>query len=175
VQDALTCRVARPSVDPDGDEVAYAFAWTRNGRPLSGLVDPAVVPARTGVKGDRFSCTATPSDGALPGPAGTGELAVANSPPGPAQVRLLPAAPRPGDPLRCEVVSPAADPDGDPVHYRFAWVRNGEPQGFFEASTDVPGRLVAAGQRWRCTVVPTDGALDGPGSATEEVDVGKPQ
>jgi len=173
--DALTCRVATPSADPDGDDVTYAPAWTRNGRALTGLADPAVVPVGVAVKGDRLRCTVTPSDGQLAGAPGSAEVVVANAAPGPALVRLRPAVPRAGEPLACEVVTPAVDPDQDVVRYRFRWERNGEPQPFFEASGEVPGRLVAAGQRWRCAVVPTDGALDGPGSATDEVDVGKPQ
>jgi hypothetical protein len=173
--DALTCRVARPAADPDGDEVSYAFAWWRNDAPLGGLADPAVVPARTGVRGDRFRCAATPSDGQQKGPPGSAEQVLVDSPPGPARARLRPEAPAAGRPLRCEVAAPSSDPDGDAVRYRYRWERNGAAQPIPEASQEVPGPLVRAGDRWRCLVVPNDGELDGPAAASEEVDVGKAQ
>jgi len=60
------------------------------------------------------------------------------------------------------------DPDGDTIRYRFTWQRNGVPQPFAETSQEVPARLVKAGDRWRCVVVPTDGDLDGPETGSEE-------
>ena len=47
------------------------------------------------------------------------------------------------------------DADGDAVRYRFGWLRNGAAQPFAESSMEVPARLAKAGDRWRCTVVPT--------------------
>jgi hypothetical protein len=58
------------------------------------------------------------------------------------------------------------------VKYRFTWQRNGQPQPFAESSVEVPVRLVRAGDRWRCVVVPTDGDLDGPEAGSEEALVG---
>ena len=58
--------------------------------------------------------------------------------------------------------------NGDTVKYRFTWQRNGQPQPFAESSVEVPVRLVRAGDRWRCRVVPTDGDLDGPEAGSEE-------
>jgi hypothetical protein len=173
--DDLTCRVAQPAVDPDGDDVGYAFTWWRNDKPLTGLADPATVPASATSRGDRFRCAVTPGDGQLAGPAATVERVIANSPPGPARVRVRPEAPRAGQALRCDLVAKAADPDGDAVQYRYRWERNGTPQPFSESSVEVPGRLVRAGDRWRCLVTPGDGDLDGLESGSEEADVGKPQ
>jgi hypothetical protein len=169
--DDLTCRVAVPAVDPDGDDVSYTFAWWRNERPIPAGADPAVVPASVTTRGDRFRCAATPSDGALPGPAATAERTVANSPPGSARIRLTPAAPRLGQPIRCEIVGKAEDPDGDTVRYRFRWERNGTPQPFAETSDEVPARMLKAGDRWRCVVVPTDGDLEGPEAGSEEAQI----
>jgi hypothetical protein len=170
-RDMLTCRISSPSVDRDGDPVTYAYSWTRNGKAASPGPDPASVEARRIAKGERWRCAATPNDGAAAGPAGTADQVVQNTPPGPAKVRLTPAAPLSGRPLRCEITGKSEDEDGDTVRYRFVWVRNDAAQPFASSSQDVPGRLVKAGDRWRCRVVPTDGTDDGPETASEELTV----
>jgi len=161
--------VAVPATDPDGDPVAYTFSWWRNDRPLPLQADPARQPASASAKGDRLRCAATPSDGTLPGPAATSERTISNSAPGPARVRLLPVKPREGQPVRCDVIGKSEDPDGDAVRYRYRWERNGAPQPFAETSDEVPVRMIKAGDRWRCLVIPTDGNLDGPEAGSEEV------
>ncbi len=167
--DDLRCRIASASTDADGDTVTYAYAWTENDRPVAaGGADPSRIDGSRVAKGRRWRCTATPSDGAAAGAAGSAVLVVANSPPGPVAVRLVPAEPRQGQAIRCEVTSRSDDPDGDPVRYRFAWQRSGAAQPFAESSQEVPPRLVRAGDRWRCTATPTDGALDGPPGGSEE-------
>jgi hypothetical protein len=167
--DDLTCRVAVPATDPDGEDVGYTFAWWRNERPVPAGANPVALPASLTSRGDRLRCAATPSDGTLPGPAATAERTIANAPPGPARVRVSPASPKAGQAVSCEVASKAVDPDGDKIRYRYRWHRNGSPQPFAESSEEVPSRLVRAGDRWRCLVVPTDGDLDGPESGSEEV------
>jgi hypothetical protein len=171
----LTCRILADSVDPDGDAVSYAYAWLRNERPVAGLADPRIVPAAQVKKGDRFACVATPSDGRQAGTPGRAEKTVANSPPGPTRVALDPWNPVEGMPVRCAVTARSEDPDGDDVKYRFTWQRNGQAQPFAESSVEVPVRLVRAGDRWRCLVVPTDGDLDGPEAGSEEAQVGPPE
>ncbi|HET8540348.1 MAG TPA: hypothetical protein VFL83_10800, partial [Anaeromyxobacter sp.] len=165
----LLCRVETPSTDLDDDPVSYGYAWTRNDRPMPPGPDPARVDGSKIAKGERWRCTATPSDGAVQGPPSSAERIVGNTPPGPAVIRLSPAAPKGGQPLRCELVSKSEDPDRDGVRYRFAWQRNGVSQPFAESSQEVPPRLVKAGDRWRCLVTPTDGVEDGPQAGSEEV------
>ncbi|WP_242394366.1 FG-GAP-like repeat-containing protein [Anaeromyxobacter oryzisoli] len=170
--DDLVCRIAAPSADPDGDSVTYAYAWWRDERPMPAGADPARIESSRIAKGQRWRCAATPTDGTLAGPAGTGERVVANTPPGPARVRLEPESPHGNQTLRCAVVDPSEDADRDAVRYRIAWFRNGSAQPFAETSQEVPARLVRAGDRWRCEVVPTDGTDDGPLAGSEEVLVG---
>jgi len=167
--DDLFCRIAATSADPDGDAVSYTYAWTENDRPAQPGPDPARIEAERVTKGKRWKCTVTPTDGTAPGPSASTLVAIANSPPGPLLVRIQPAAPRQGDAVRCEVVSKSEDPDGDAVRYRYAWERNGAAQPFADTSAEVPARLVKAADRWRCTVIPTDGTDDGPPGGTEEV------
>jgi hypothetical protein len=166
--DALACRIATASDDPDGDAVSYAYAWTENDRPVAPGAEPARVDPSRVAKGKRWRCTVTPSDGSGAGASSSAQAVVANRPPGAVAGRIEPAAPRQGEPLRCEIAARSDDPDGDPVRYRYAWQRNGVPQPFSETSQEVPPRLVKAGDRWRCAVTPTDGSEDGPPSATEE-------
>jgi hypothetical protein len=166
--DALVCRIAGPSIDKDGDAVAYTYTWSRNGKAVPAGSDPSRVESSRLAKNERWRCSATPSDGIAAGPAGGAERVVLNTPPTPARVRLSPAVPLPGQPLRCELTAKSEDADGDPVRYRYMWVRNGEPQPFAGSSQEVPGRLLKPGDRWRCRVVPTDGVDDGPETSSEE-------
>jgi hypothetical protein len=156
-------------VDRDGDPITYTYAWWRNGKPMAPGADPSVVDSSRIAKNERWRCSATPSDGTAAGPPGTAERTVLNTPPGPARVRLSPAAPRPGQALRCELAAKSEDEDGDTVRYRFIWVRNGEVQSFAGSSQEVPGRLLRAGDRWRCRVVPSDGTDEGPETSSEEI------
>lgn len=169
--DDLVCRIEAAGVDPDDDAVGYTYAWFRNERPMQPGADPARVEASRVSRGERWRCTVTPSDGTAAGPAASAERVVANTPPGPAIVRLAPAAPRAGQPVRCELVVKSEDPDGDSVRYRFTWQRNGVAQPFADSSQEVPPRLVKAADRWRCSVTPTDGSEDGPIAGSEEAQV----
>ncbi len=167
--DDLLCRIATAASDPDGDDVTYTYTWSQNGRRAQPGADPARIEASRTAKGQKWSCTATPSDGSAAGPSGTAERTVANSPPGPAMVRLTPEAAQEGHPIRCDIVSKSEEPDGDGVRYRIAWQRNGVAQPFAETSQEVPARLVKARDRWRCTATPTDGSDDGPPAGSEEI------
>jgi hypothetical protein len=174
VRDDLTCRVSVPSIDPDGDEVTYSYFWWRNDKPLQGSSDLGKLPVQAKVARDRFRCSATPNDGTAKGPPAFAERVIANSPPGPARVSLQPSPPKEGQAIRCHIATRSEDPDGDVVRYRFHWQKNGTPQPFAESSEEVPVRMVRAGDRWRCTVIPTDGELDGAESGSEEALVGTP-
>jgi hypothetical protein len=70
--------------------------------------------------------------------------------------------------MRCEIVAPSDDADGDAIRYRYAWQRNGEAQPFAESSEEVPPRLVKGGDRWRCLVTPNDGEENGPTTGSAE-------
>jgi hypothetical protein len=167
----MVCRIAVASLDADGDPVSYAYAWTRNGKAFPPGADPARVPGAALRKGERWRCSATPSDGTAAGAAGSTEKVVADTPPGPVRVRVVPEPARPGQALRCEVVAPAVDIDGEVVRYRFRWQKGGAVQPFAETSQEVPSRLVRSGDRWRCVATPTDGQDNGPEGGSEEVEV----
>jgi len=165
----LVCRIAVEAADPDGDRVTYRYAWWRDQVPVQPGPDPSRIAPDRLKKGQRWRCTATSTDGEADGPPGRAERTILDSPPGPAKVRITPSAPRPGDVLRCQVAQQSEDPDGDQVHYQFAWVKNGAPQPFSGGTEEVPMRLVHAGDRWRCIVTASDGELSGPPTGSTEV------
>ena len=72
----------------------------------------------------------------------------------------------------CDVGSEAVDPDGDPVTYAITWARNGSEYGGPTLSQQFSGDTVPAaqtqdGDRWKCSVVASDGVLTAPVAVTE--------
>jgi hypothetical protein len=65
----LTCNLVKAAADVDGDEVKYAYTWTKNGERQSFASTSSGVPGRLVKAGDRWSCSATPNDGEDDGPA----------------------------------------------------------------------------------------------------------
>jgi len=164
----LACRIAADATDLDGDRIRYAYAWWANDQEVRAGPDPTRIEAKALKKGQTWRCQVTASDGIATGPAGRAEKVIPNNAPGPARARLSPTAPRAGEPLRCEIREPSVDPDGDVVRYTYAWTRNGQQQGFAPTTDEVPGRLLRAGDRWRCLATPSDGDLSGPPAPTLE-------
>jgi hypothetical protein len=72
--DPLSCAVDVPSVDEDGDDVSYSYAWLENGGPTA--YNTADVPATALAQGDLWTCVVTPDDGFIAGPAGQASLRI---------------------------------------------------------------------------------------------------
>jgi hypothetical protein len=73
----LRCSFAVDASDVDGDRLAYAFVWYRNGTAQSFAPTSAEVPGRLVKTGDRWSCGVTVNDGTDTSPATqSGELTV---------------------------------------------------------------------------------------------------
>ncbi|MEW5853881.1 MAG: FG-GAP-like repeat-containing protein [Myxococcota bacterium] len=172
VGEPLSCRVASEARDHDGDPPRYTFRWEKNGRPVAKLDGALEVPGAEVRRGDRWGCWAQAADDARSGePGPRTEVAVGNTPPSAPVVEVLPASPRPGDPLRCEVRQVSVDPDGDRVSYRVVWEKDGVQQSFASTEVQVAGRLVMAGQTWRCILTASDGRLDSPPGRSPPVSV----
>jgi hypothetical protein len=76
--DDLLCEITTEAGDPDGDPIAYTFAWYRNGD-YTGITDP-LLPAEETTRDDVWTCEVIATDiGGLPGA------------PGAATARILPA------------------------------------------------------------------------------------
>ena len=57
--DGLTCAITVPSQDPEGEEVAYSFAWLRDGVPAQAHTSQDI-PAGTTLECEVWTCTVTP-------------------------------------------------------------------------------------------------------------------
>jgi formylglycine-generating enzyme required for sulfatase activity len=76
--EGLSCAVVTESVDPDGDAVTYAFAWSVDGVD-AGIAGANVDAARTSA-GETWTCSVTASDGSATSGAGTDSVTVAAAP-----------------------------------------------------------------------------------------------
>ena len=156
----LSC--VAPAVDPDGDSVSVAYAWTVNGVDM-GVSGDTLTSAFFG-KGDSIVCAATPSDASDTGATATSAaVSVANTAPELVSVTLSPTAPATDDSVTCTPI--ATDADGDIVSYSYSWTKNGvdlgNPTNSVHFSNFVRDDVLV------CTVTPNDGADSGsPDTAT---------
>jgi hypothetical protein len=77
--DSLQCVVRTPSVDADGDAVAYRMSWTIDGVAVTRTttrVHPGDTVDAASVTAGRAVCTAIPNDGTIDGPAATASVTV---------------------------------------------------------------------------------------------------
>lgn len=157
--------------DPDGDPTDLRYEWYVEGL----LVGDEERLAGAFAKGDEVWVTVVADDGLEEGaPMSSASVVIANSPPEAPGLRIDPEAPVAGeDELRCVVEAESPDADGDPVAYVASWTRDGAP--YSGDSSDFPGDTVpaaatAAGERWTCTVTPSDPEEAGE-SASVSVDI----
>lgn len=93
------------------------------------------------------------------GCAGSPDCETTNTAPGSATIAIEPAEPTADDDLSCVIVTEASDPDGDELSYTFSWSVGGTSAELDEA--DISAALTAEGDEWTCSVVASDGELDG--------------
>ncbi len=181
--DDLIGALVTPSVDPEGAQIAYFWSWGRGGSVfLTGSTFPAVLPSAQTSSGQTWTFrveAAESDDGATRAEGGlsvtaTASVVVANDPPtAPATVTVLPSAPHPAQPLRCEAAG-ATDPDGTVSGYVYGWARdNGSGFVVQAAFTDavLPATATAPGEAWRCLARASDGAQTGPEATSADIDV----
>ena len=169
-----TLSVSVSTADADGDAVALAYAWYVNG----GLAGSSSTLAGTASfsRGDGVYVVVTPGDGTDTGAAATSAtVTIANTAPTAPTVSISPASPTEGvDDLWCQVTAGGTDIDGDAISYTVRWEVDGV--SFSRGSTTtwptdtIDAADTAAGDRWTCTVSPTDGTTAG-ASATASVTI----
>ncbi|HET6922532.1 MAG TPA: FG-GAP-like repeat-containing protein, partial [Anaeromyxobacteraceae bacterium] len=155
-------RWAALDADPADAEPTPQVEWLRDGRPAPELKGRREVPPRTARKGERWSFAVSGGGAA---PSRSAEVAIANTPPGPAQVELDPDQPSRAAPVKLVVVKSAADADGDPLTYRVDWLVDGRPTGV-SGTTFTPERL-RRGQLLTARVVASDGEAESPAAIAE--------
>jgi hypothetical protein len=164
---ALRCEASAPEKDADGDVVALRVRWTRYGQAVPLVRDAAELPAGVVRKGEVWGCDVWTDDGQAVSPVVSAQVTVKNSLPGAPTVAVEPEAPTTEDDLTCRVSVDAADLDGDPVKYRYAWTRNGQPVAALEPPAVIPAKLTSKGETWRCEAIASDGVEDGPAARAE--------
>ncbi len=107
--------------DLDGDEVTVTYVWTLEGSDVS--YDGASLPASATARGDRWSVTATPDDGADDGAPAIATVDIENRAPIVTSVDLGPDHASRDDTLEAVVV--ADDADGDEITLIYTWKVDG--------------------------------------------------
>ncbi len=72
--DVLNCVIEAESVDPEGDAVTYAYAWSVNG--VDAGLSTTTVSAALTTEGETWSCGVTASDGAATSAPGTASVLI---------------------------------------------------------------------------------------------------
>jgi hypothetical protein len=93
----------------------------------------------------------------------------ANSPPTDPEVMIQPDPAQTDDGLTAVIITPATDPDGDPLTYLYTWYVDGVFYGTGTSDT-VPSSATAKHQVWRVEVVATDGVWES-ATAVDEITI----
>ena len=116
----LTCTVA--GTDADGDSISYPYSWEKNGAPAG--ITTQTLSAVSTARGDVFTCTAIPSDGADSGVDMTSASAtIVNEAPVVDSITLSSASPFTNDTLTANAV--VSDNDGDSTTLSYEWYVDG--------------------------------------------------
>ena len=164
--------IEEPAKDRDGDPVSLLIAWSREGRSINATGD--ALPAAEFRKHERIRVVVTPHDAEEAGEPVAFEVAVEDAPPTAPVVGFSSERPTVAAPLAAVIRTPARDPDGDAIRYRYRWLRDGTPVAlsdgsaasaqppYWTAASEVPAGQLKKGQRWEVEVQAGDGELFGP-------------
>lgn len=155
--DTLRTAIVTESADPNGDTIAYTYAWYQNGAVTAHTGN--TVPASATARGDVWEVNATPSDGFDTGPFGVDEIVIGNATPSVSSVTISPVTAYTDDTLTA-VPSGFADSDGDAEAYRYQWTLNGaDISGATDAT--LAGSYFVKSDQLTVTVTPWDGSSAG--------------
>ncbi len=160
-EDELVLSVDVAATDPEGLPLTTEIVWLVNDVP-SVLGSVASLPASESKRGDVVVVGMTASDALGAGPTGWSDpVVIANTPPGPPVLAIVPGDPVAGDAMTCVVTVPSTDADADPVTYTMGWTVDTTPFfGATEASwpgDSVAGGTTSANEVWTCVATPFDG------------------
>jgi hypothetical protein len=153
--DDLRVTIASASVDPEGDAISYAYAWSVDGVPSSASTS-STLPASATEAGQAWTVSVTASDGLATSAAGTASVTIVNTDPV-VTASLTPASATRASTLTC--TGTATDVDADTPTLTFGWTVDGAPVTA-SSSTSSLSTLVGAfavGQLVACTVTADDG------------------
>ncbi|MDR0966379.1 MAG: hypothetical protein LBM75_07765, partial [Myxococcales bacterium] len=173
--DQLEVSVRAPAIDPDGDNVTYRYAWTRDGQPVAGESASKLTSAQLR-KGERWEVNVTPFDGTDVGLPARLAIVIQNTPPPAPTVELNPANPSEREAVRAIVTPKDKDADGDNVTFRFRWFVDDLELSLDPSASELPTGTLAAAQHLMVVVTPFDGTDVGePARAEAEVRPGAPE
>ncbi len=162
--------IQQAAKDPDGDPVEYAYRWFAADAELNLPESQGTLPAGMVPKHGQIRVEVTSLDGQDRGGTSEAGAEVVNTPPAAPKIQIQPTAPRTGDDLRALLIGPSADPDGDPISYRFTWRRKGKAySGAHAGRARLPASETAKGEHWILLAIPNDGEGDGKSAQTEVV------
>lgn len=153
--DDLTATIVSPSVDPDGDTIAYSYSWIKDG--IDAGEPSASLDHLATAKGDIWTVIVTPSDESGAGEPGSASVTIVNTPPVLERTEISPSTPSATDELTCTTVG-VIDADGDAVAFAYSWAINGVDAGVTEPTLSDG---FAAGDSIQCTATPNDGESTG--------------
>jgi hypothetical protein len=159
--------------DPDGEpESGSELEWYRNGVQVPSLSGSKTVPARTALKGESWSFSIRPKDGAAFGARQTSAaVRIGNTPPSAASATVSPEQPRTDDPL--QAVFTYGDADGDLQNgSEIRWYRNGLEQPALLNQTTVPASATTKREVWYYRVRPKDGSDHGTAEVSSPAFIG---
>ncbi len=170
--DQLQVELDAESVDPEGDQLTYGYAWYEDGAAAG---TTSTISSAYTDRGETWSVVVTPYDEhGSAGESATASVTILNSAPTAPLVLIEPQEPLPDESLLCTVDSASSDADGDTVSYSASW----DVDGVAYAATSttlysgdtVPAGVTLYGEVWTCTLTPDDGLENGP-AGTDSVEV----
>jgi hypothetical protein len=155
--DDLRVTISSASVDPEGDAVSYAYAWSVDGAPSSASTS-STLPASATTRGQVWGVSVTATDGLGTSGAGAASVTIGNTAPSLSSLSLTPDPAYEDDVLVC-TAGGTTDADGDAVGLNYEWYVDGAALGYDSDTLD--SARFDRGEAVYCTATPTDGTDDG--------------
>lgn len=148
----LTCTAVNP-IDPEGDTITLAYAWTRNNGAISGVTTATLTGANFS-RDDVIQCTVTPRDNTMTGaPVSSNKVTILNSKPSITKASITPVPATKATPLVCAIEG-LSDADGDTLSVDYEWTVNGSV--VTATGGTLSNTLFKSGDTIVCSATPTD-------------------
>lgn len=152
--------------DPDGDPVNLKYRWLLNGEEIP--ITTNTLSQDEFKKGDSITVFITPDDGKDEGDPYRVDIVVSNLPPEVKNIEFSPPSPTVRDNIK--VIANAVDPEGDPVHLRYAWFVDSVQVEGIEGDT-LPNSYLKKGASVVVEVIPSDDESTGPSLVSQEITI----